>query len=331
MKGVAEGGRAQVEGTFLAPDQPIPNVCGHAGLCCFNSVVGLLPFDVWRIITSPSQPGAQFGIQSTINLFGAVVENDILPPGPVALLGLGPDSKLPVSFLKPVRFGDPDTGATHCPFLLYDEDMISHKNKKRLAANELPGPGFWFVDGKPVFECGLGNAKPMQCDLYPFGRIGEPATEEHTGRWRFYCDTSPCKKCMPEQIKPHHQTVLEYLKNQDVALYLKQAQDYVNLMGYVANNVPVEGRMVIAESIFNFDQVLLQGGCTWDKVAESRPSDPSQLIAAAMFLAKSLFSGAEGGARRPQEESPAILVRDTELVTPETPKLILPGDPDFEG
>jgi len=315
VKGVKNAGI----GGFLAPDQPIPHLCNHAGRCCFGTVISLTPFDVWRMITSPGKEVERFGITSTVDLFGGVKPNKHLPEGePAAMLGLGPQSKLPVSFLSPMRYGEGEDGVVHCPFLLYDNDALSDKHKAKLTAGELPGPGFWFYDGKPRFTCGLGDVKPVQCDLYPFGRVGEPGDEQGKGVWRFFCDTQACKKCMPDKMGGSPITTQEFIRSPKVRSYWAQTEAYVNLMGFIAHNVmKEEARMVIAETVYNFDQVLLQGGCTWDKMAESRPGLPEHLLQAGAFLAQQM-------ALPPEEEQRVVAPKRRES------GLVLPGDPDFK-
>ncbi len=110
----------------------------------------------------------------------------------------------------------------------------------------------------------------------------------------------------------------DFIRSSKVRSYWYQTEMYVNLMAFVANNIHNEAaRMVIADSIYNFDQVLLQGGCGRDDLEKNRPGLPEHLIQAGEFLARQMLLPQESGG----------------LVTPERVResgLVLPGDPDFK-
>lgn len=297
---------------LLAPNQRLPHECSAAGRCCFGALVSLLPYDVWRMMISKHQPLAKYGVHNTVEMFD--------PERNLFQLGLGPESKLPLCFIVPKPFGDQPDGAAQCPFLEWDGDL-PEKGAEKLASGELPGTPFWNLeDGSPRFRCGLGAARPLQCELYPFGRMGEGAHDGEQGRWYFYSDTSRCKRCLPHTVSDLGigRTVQEHIEQPLIAAYLRMTADYIQLMTLVQNEVrSLEARAMLASTIFNFDSILLRQGVPPRELDKVRPSRPEHLIQSGFFLVQTIF------------KTPSIPDEPT-IIVPEKPRLILPGDPEFK-
>lgn len=300
---------------FLGPEDPVTHECNLAGRCCFDAVIVLQPFDVWRMFTSPAQPLSKHGIHTTSDLFDR--DNGL------AQLGLGPQSKLPMAFFNPVRFEGEAEGAHHCPMLEWDDDALDSEGRDMLRRGEVPGPRFFQSKGTPTFRCGLGAARPMHCDLFPFGRLGDPG-EEGKGHWRFFCDTKLCRRCMPDRVKSAGigETVEQYIARPVVDAYLKRAAQFIQLMGMVAAKVDsLEGRVVLARTVWDFDGVLLNQGISREDLPKARPGNVDHLIMSGVFMVNTVLSG-----EPPQEdESPIITPEGAgKIIVPGTPKIIMP-------
>ena len=300
---------------FLGPTDPVAHECGLAGRCCFNAVIVLQPFDVWRMFMTPEQPLAKNGIHTTTELFDR--EKGL------AQLGLGPTSKLPMSFFSPVRFEGVPEAATHCPMLEWDEGALDADGRNMLRRGEVPGPKFFQSKGTPTFRCGLGAARPMHCDLFPFGRLGDPG-EDGKGSWRFFCDTKLCRRCMPDRVKSAGigVTVEQFIRRPLIDAYLKRAAQFIQLMGMVAEKVnSLEGRVILARTIWDFDSVLMNQGISVQDLPKARPSNVDHLIMSGAFMANTVLSNQEP---KP-DESPIISPGGGGLiVAPGTPRIIVP-------
>ena len=296
---------------MLTPTQRLPHECNEAGRCCFGSVVSLLPFDVWRLFISHNQPLAKYGVRTTVDLYD--------PDKNLVQMGLGPESGLPICLVTPRPFGGKPDGAMCCPFLEWDEDL-PESGKAKLEMGDLPGTPFWNKsDGSARFSCALGNARPMQCELYPFGRVGEPGAGDEPGKWRFFTDLGRCKKCLPRTISDLGMpcTVMEHIQKPLISAYLKMTADYIQLMGMVQAEVHVmEARAMLAQAIYNFDSVLLNQGVALDDLPNVRPKKPEYLIQSGMFLVQTVFKNPG------QPEEPQVVI-------PKESGLILPGDVNF--
>lgn len=286
---------------LLSPNQRIPHECSYSGRCCFTPSVGLLPFDSWRMVNSPTNHLKQYGIKNTKELFD----------GRYAVCTLGSESGLPIAYIVPQKwsFSKTDKNILVCPFLKTDFE-IEPEHAEVLKNGWLPD--FWLVDGKPRFYCGLGSAKPIQCELFPFRRIGEPGDAINPGKWRFYCDDC-CESCMPSLINPEgiEKTVLEYIDDPWIKLCLQYTKDYLDTnMFILINQFPKKAREFLCGMMFDTDGILLQGGVDPDKLDEYRAKTPDEIYMSINLVMSSIL-----GERKKAEES---------LQAENKPKIITP-------
>lgn len=257
--------------TMLAPNQPLPHLCDQSGRCCWAHAVGVQPLDIWRIMTGGH--AKRYGYETTAQLTNR-------ESGRI-FYGLGPNTKLPVAFMRPVSYGGVEGAASHCPFLEWDDSAITDIDRKKLQSGDLPGLRFWKLDRKPRFTCGLGAAKPVQCTLFPLGRIGESGTATEPGKWRFFCDTSTCRKCMVVPVRKVGSpvTLMNYIRRPEVGLLFEYTRDYIDLITMLARRVgDLETRQFVADMLFNWDGVLESTGCAPEQLESRRPRTPGELI-----------------------------------------------------
>lgn len=293
--------------SMLVPGKPVPHVCGEAGRCCWGRLIGLSPFDVWRMMSSGAlEP---FGYHTTGEL------TDI-ETGAVRY-ALGSSSKLPVAYIRQVHFRGEEGAATHCPFLRPALDApIDTDDLDRLMKGELPAKrNFWAPSGKPRFKCSLGRAKPSECVMFPVYRGGELDLKEDVRHWQFISDTSICRKCMvtPVRKEGSGEAVNGFLESMRVEL--QYTKDYISFNYLVAQFVPSdEVRMQIAKTIYDWHTLMLEQGCQRDRLRDEGPPTPGDVLGAGMFLIRSaagaqraLAERAGATAAEPKEEGSLII------------------------
>ena len=255
----------------LAPHEALPHECGHAGRCCWGNAVGLTHYDVWRMIKTGVL--AQFGFHTTTKLSA--------PGKGFIMYGLGPVTHLPVCFIKLAAYQGQEGAAAHCPFLRWDDSQVGDEDRALLLKGELPSLRFWKLDGNPRFICGLGPAKPVQCQIFPLGRQGESGTGDEVGKWKFFCDTSLCRKCMAEPVRKKGCgfSLERHLARPGIRVILEYTRDYIDIITMLSRRgLDDSVRQYVAKMMFDFDSVLLDGGATSANLEERRPPSPGELM-----------------------------------------------------
>ena len=276
----------------LGPMDSIPHVCDFAGRCCWSvgasaksysvSGTGLIPFDVWRMIVSPSQPLAKFGIYTT----GQLIQEN-------CFFGLTPDLHMPACGLKMKHYKGVDDSAKHCPFLVFDENKISEEQDKILKSGDLPiEKEFWFDGSSPTFSCGIEDAKPLQCESFPTGRY---VSRLQNGRTRVHlvCSVDVCRDCMPSLVgKNIGPPVKDYLGHIGVKSHVDLTSQYLSVLDRLRKeNTSDHVRLAVARTLFDFDSLILMQASensTQEEILkmlfEKRPQSPNHLIQAAMAV-----------------------------------------------
>jgi hypothetical protein len=292
---------------LLAPQQPLPHECNHAGRCCWGNAVGLIHYDIWRMIKT--------GVLET---FGFHTTTKLSAPGKGFIMyGLGPVTHLPVCFIKLAAYQGQEGAAAHCPFLRWDDKQVSDEDRATLLGGKLPGLGFWKVDNKPRFICGLGPAKPVQCQIYPLGRMGEAGTSDDVGKWRFFCETALCRKCMakPVRKKGCGFSVQQHLSKPHIRVILEYTRDYIDIITMLSRrNLDDNVRQYFAKMLFDFDSVLLDGGATDANLDERRPPSSGELMKGVAVLVAGVMAQQDRLRKDAEEEGteeaePSLIIK----------------------
>jgi len=253
--------------------------------------VNLTPFDVWRMVSARKSPLRKWGVRFTWELW----EKGLVT------MGVGEQKRMPLCMIMPQPYRGQEGAAEHCPFVQWDDDQVGEPEAQALLAGKLPGPGFWTVNGKPRFTCGLGEVAPILCQFFPMARVGSPAKEGQPATWRFSCPLETCEECMPESIKPAGFTVQKWLRNHVVREYLRVSQEHQEVLYAIkAFQLPNVVRKRLAATMFNFDGMLKDAGVPEEEILAKRPEKPEYLIMAAKMAIMGMMQpppdGVDGGA-----------------------------------
>jgi hypothetical protein len=288
LEKVAQSGKEKIR--QLWPNSPVPHQCDAAGRCCFSTGVGLVPVDVWRLVTSPKKTLEKLGfdVQTTRDLFET---SDAL-----FQTGIGPISKMPMAMIRTRAFEG--VGVQHCPFLRWDgSEKIEDEPRNQLRVGKIPrGLKFWTKsDGSPRFRCGLGAERPVQCEMYPVSRVIRPGNEEKSTSYQMVYSLDKCQRCLPQTIKATGVTAGDLTKDPVKQVYLKASMQYVELMDRVKREeVPEDARAFLCHLLFDFDSSLLDAGASPEMVVQMRPKDPRDIVKAAHAFLDELAVRGEG-------------------------------------
>lgn len=271
---------------YLGPKTEVPHQCNMAGRCCWGSYVNLTPFDVWRMLCAPNAPVRGWGVTFTWELR----EKGLVQ------MGVGPEKRMPLCMIQPVSYRQAEGAVTHCPFVVWDDALVSDEHAAQLLGGELPGPRFWTLEGRPRFRCGLGGTAPILCQFFPMARVGSPAKDNEPATWRFACPLDACEGCMPDTIKPAGFTVQKWLRDDTVREYLRMSQEHQEVLYAIQQfQLPDMMRRRLAATMFDFDQMLREAGVPEDQILAKRPKMPEHLTMAAKAAIIGMMQGGFGG------------------------------------